>query len=123
MHITREIMKVIREASQMYPVVTVTGPRQAGKSTSVMRCFPDKLYQNLESPDIRRTANDDPRYFLTQSSSGMIIDEFQYVPELLSYIQPMVDVNDIDISRHFGAEGIVGLDGGIELAHGQEYMN
>ncbi len=81
---------LLRLASQ-YPVVTITGPRQSGKTTLCRQVFPDKAYVNLENPDTRRFAQDDPRGFLAGLPDGAILDEIQRTPELLSYIQPLID--------------------------------
>lgn len=77
-------------ASQ-YPVVTVTGPRQSGKTTLVRSVFPKKKYANLEALDVQQLAQADPRSFLEQFPEGAILDEIQRVPSLLSYIQVLVD--------------------------------
>jgi len=77
--------------SKQYPVITVTGPRQSGKTTLCRMAFPDKAYVSLEDPDKRRLANEDPRSFLDRLPNGGIIDEIQRVPDLLSYIQTRVD--------------------------------
>ena len=77
-------------AARQSPVVTVTGPRQSGKTTLVRHQFPDHLYQSLEVPDLRALALSDPRAFLSQRPC-MILDEIQRAPELLSYLQVMVD--------------------------------
>lgn len=74
-----------------YPVVTITGPRQSGKTTLCRATFPDKPYVSLEDPDHRRFAIEDPRGFLGSYTDGAIIDEFQNAPELPSYLQSMVD--------------------------------
>lgn len=74
-----------------YPIVTVTGPRQAGKTTLCRTAFPDKQYVSLEAPDVQEYARTDPRSFLGQYSEGAILDEVHRVPELLSYLMPMVD--------------------------------
>lgn len=79
--------------TRQYPVVTITGPRQSGKTTLCRKVFPDKPYANLESPDIRQFAVDDPRGFLAQYPDGAILDEIQRAPDLVSYIQPMVDAD------------------------------
>jgi predicted AAA+ superfamily ATPase len=72
-------------------VVTVTGPRQSGKTTLCRQAFPDLPYANLERPDTRTFAQEDPRSFLESFSAGGVIDEIQRVPELLSWIQVLVD--------------------------------
>jgi predicted AAA+ superfamily ATPase len=82
---------VLRRLAGQYPVVTVTGPRQSGKTTLCRYVFPDKPYVNLETPDVRRFAMEDPRGFLGSYPEGAILDEIQRTPELLSYIQPLVD--------------------------------
>ena len=74
-----------------YPVVTILGPRQSGKTTLARATFPDCAYTNLESPEEREWASDDPKAYLAQFPSRVIIDEIQRVPELLSYIQVIVD--------------------------------
>lgn len=74
-----------------YPVVTVTGPRQSGKTTLVRALFKDKPYSNLEHPGTREFAQSDPEAYLAQYPDGAVIDEIQRVPELTSYIQVIVD--------------------------------
>lgn len=91
--INRELGKTLLEAANYFPVLCVTGPRQSGKSTLVTHLFPDFKQVSLEDLDVRAAAMDDPRGFLNQTSGGMIIDEVQRVPELLSYIQGIVDSN------------------------------
>ncbi|RLD06041.1 MAG: AAA family ATPase [Chloroflexota bacterium] len=74
-----------------YPVVTVLGPRQAGKTTLVQETLKDYEYVSLETPDIRQFALEDPRAFLNQHSGKVILDEVQRAPELLGYLQGIVD--------------------------------
>lgn len=81
----------LRRLARQYPVVTVTGPRQAGKTTLCRATFPDKPYVSLEDPDMRRLAQEDPRRFLAAYPQGAILDEFHRVPELPSYLQRVVD--------------------------------
>ena len=73
------------------PVVTLTGPRQSGKTTLCQALFPEYAYRTLEAPDTRALALDDPRTFLGQLPDGAIIDEIQRAPDLLSYLQGVVD--------------------------------
>lgn len=87
----REIAKELLNLAQSYPVVTVIGPRQSGKTTLVQAVFPDKPYVNLEALDLREMAQLDPRSFLEKYPDGAILDEIQRVPSLLSYIQVIVD--------------------------------
>ena len=89
--IKREITSELLEASGEYPVVTIFGPRQSGKTTLVQMTFPDKLYYSLEDPDVRMAAETDPRGFLNGLPGGGILDEIQRLPQLLSYIQGVVD--------------------------------
>jgi predicted AAA+ superfamily ATPase len=81
--------------ARQYPVVSVMGPRQSGKTTLVKSAFKDKPYVNLEVPDQRLLAQTDPKGFLKQYPQGAVLDEIQRVPELLSYIQDIVDENKI----------------------------
>ena len=81
----------MRDRAAQYPVVTLTGPRQSGKTTLCRAAFPQKPYVNLESPDIREFARNDPRGFLASYPDGAILDEIQRTPELPSYLQPVID--------------------------------
>lgn len=74
-----------------YPVVTITGPRQSGKTTLARTTFPEYSYCNLEQPEMRRLAENDPNAFFGRFKTPVIIDEIQRVPDLLSYIQVIVD--------------------------------
>lgn len=90
-YIDRDITDSIKSATKYFPVITVTGPRQSGKSTLLRHIFPDLPYCSLETPDIRMSASEDPRGFLDNFHEGVIIDEVQRLPDLLSYIQGIVD--------------------------------
>lgn len=85
---------MLRRAAREYPVVTLTGPRQSGKTTLVRSSFPDHEYISLEDPDQRGFALEDPRGFLAQFSNPAILDEVQRAPDLFSYIQTDVDQDD-----------------------------
>jgi predicted AAA+ superfamily ATPase len=74
-----------------YPVVTITGPRQSGKTTLAREAFPAYHYRSLEQIDQRRFAQEDPRGFLSSIEGPVILDEIQHVPDLLSYIQVAAD--------------------------------
>ena len=89
--INRELSKKLLYYAGIYPVVSVTGPRQSGKTTLVKQAFPKYKYFTLEDIDTRNIAISDPRGFLERECEGMIIDEIQRVPELFSYIQTIVD--------------------------------
>lgn len=85
--ITKELLTLLKE----YPVVTVLGPRQAGKTTLVREILSDYDYVNLENPETRQFAIDDPKAFLRQYKNKVIFDEVQRTPHLLSYLQVIVD--------------------------------
>lgn len=89
MLIPRQSALFAQQLARWFPVLAVTGPRQSGKTTLVRQLFPQLPYRSLEDPDIRAYAEEDPRSFL--GSGGMIVDEVQRVPGLLSYIQTIVD--------------------------------
>jgi len=89
--IIRDITEELVRSAEEYPVVTILGPRQSGKTTLARMTFPDKPYFSLEDPDVRMAAEADPRGFLGQMEGGGILDEVQRLPVLLSYVQGMVD--------------------------------
>jgi len=89
--IARHLTRTLKAAARQFPVVTVTGPRQSGKTTLVKAVFPRHRYASLEDPDNRRFALEDPRGFLSQFRGKVILDEVQRAPDLFSYIQGIVD--------------------------------
>jgi predicted AAA+ superfamily ATPase len=89
--IKREITTELIASAEEYPVVTVFGPRQSGKTTLAQMTFPHKSYFSLEDPDVRMAAQTDPRGFLANLPDGGVLDEIQRLPQLLSYIQGIVD--------------------------------
>lgn len=89
--IKRTLEPVLAEAAKHYPVVTLTGPRQSGKTTLVRERFRRHAYVSLENPDDRAFATEDPKGFLGQFERGAVLDEVQRVPDLFSYIQGIVD--------------------------------
>lgn len=89
--IARILGHQVARLAQYFPVVTVTGPRQSGKTTLCRTVFPEHRYVSLEVPDTRAFARSDPRGFLEPLCGGAIIDEVQRVPDLLSYVQGEVD--------------------------------
>ena len=92
--IKRELSEKLAETSKKYPVLTITGPRQSGKTTLARHIFKDYQYVSLEEPDNTMMAKEDPRGFLEQYTGNLIIDEAQKVPTLFSYIQTIVDTED-----------------------------
>jgi len=91
--ISRDAEKTIHTMLRGFPIVTITGPRQSGKTTLAKAIFADKPYASLEDPDIRLFARDDPRSFLDRFPDGAVLDEIQRCPELLSYLQSRVDAD------------------------------
>ena len=91
--IDREIATVIKEACRYFHVITLTGPRQSGKTTLIKTMFPELPYYSLENPDLLNYALNDPIGFLTQQTQGMVLDEVQNTPVLMSYIQGLADEN------------------------------
>jgi len=91
--VKRTLEKVLRETASKYSVISVTGPRQSGKTTVLQTVFPGYTYVSLENPDIRYFAQTDPKGFLAQYPRHVIFDEAQHVPELFSYLQAVVDAN------------------------------
>ncbi len=92
-NIGRQALGVLLQRATLYPVVTVLGPRQSGKTTLCRMAFPDKPYVNLEQPDMREFAQQDPKAFLAQFPDGVVLDEIQNVPSLLSWIQVLTDAD------------------------------
>lgn len=91
MIINRKIRQHIEEMARFFPIISLTGPRQAGKTTLLREMFPDYTYLSLEDPDIRDQAKADPRSFLKRYHRRVIFDEAQRVPDLFSYLQTLVD--------------------------------
>jgi len=92
--IKRTIEKQIRKYRREYPVIAMVGPRQSGKTTLVRHLFPDYQYLSMENLDTRHMAEDDPRGFLDDHGTHLILDEIQRVPALFSYLQERVDLDD-----------------------------
>lgn len=91
MLIKREIQAELEALMAVYPVVTITGPRQSGKTTLARMTYPQYNYCNLENPEVRQLAENDPNAFFRRFAQPLIIDEIQRVPQLLSFIQVIVD--------------------------------
>ena len=89
--IERDLASRLIKAAQTWPSITLTGPRQSGKTTLCRALFPQHPYETLEAPDVRAFAVEDPRAFLAQFPEGAVLDEIQRVPELLSYLQGVID--------------------------------
>ncbi len=124
--IQRNLAGPLRELARHYPVVTITGPRQSGKTTLCKAVFGDRLrYVSLEPIDARDYANRDPRGFLQEYGGGAIIDEVQRSPDLLSYLQGVVDEDPtpgrfvLTGSQHFGLSEALSqsLAGRVGLLH------
>jgi predicted AAA+ superfamily ATPase len=94
MRIKRTLSDKVISLAQKFPVISITGPRQSGKTTFAQMVFKAYDYVNLEDPDERGFAHTDPRGFLRRFPHGVIFDEIQRAPDLLSYIQGIVDKED-----------------------------
>ena len=91
--IQRQIEEKIRSLVGKYPVITINGPRQSGKTTLVKKMFSEFTYVNFEDIEQREFAISDPKGFLNAKGKKLIIDEAQYVTDIFSYIQLYVDVD------------------------------
>jgi uncharacterized protein len=91
--INREIASIIIKLRKHFPVITLTGPRQSGKTTLFKSIYTDLPYVSLEDIDIRKNAINYPRGFLSNFSHGAVLDEVQCTPEIFSYLQGIVDSN------------------------------
>ena len=89
--ISRSVEGKVKYYLKKYPIVTITGPRQSGKTTLLRHSFPSYRYISFEDPDNLLLAKEDPRLFLKQYDNRVIIDEAQRFPELFSYLQTRVD--------------------------------
>ncbi len=96
--ISRQLSKHLDNVVGKFPVITVTGPRQSGKTTLLKNYFLSHKYINFEELDIREWAKSDPRGFLEDNPGALFLDEVQKVPDLFSYLQPLVD-NDTKPTR------------------------
>ncbi len=103
-YVKRDIGDVFKEALQTFPAVALMGPRQCGKTTLAKAEASKLRYVSLEDPDVRRAALDDPRYFLGQFKEGAVFDEIQNAPQLLSYLQGVID-DDPDAMGRFVLTG------------------
>lgn len=93
LYLNRTMEGILREAAKYFSVISVTGPRQSGKSTLLKYLFPNVPKYSLKDVNVREFAEHDPVAFLHQHPGGMFIDEVQKVPQLLEYIQGIVDDN------------------------------
>ena len=97
--INRILSTKIKETAKVSPLIGIVGPRQSGKTTLAKEIFSKYTYVNLEQPDIRLYAQNDPKAFLSQYNNHVILDEIQRVPELFSYLQVKVD-NDKKMGQY-----------------------
>lgn len=124
--IPRQAAHTAQRLARGFPVLLITGPRQSGKTTLARTIFAERPYASLEDPETREFASTDPRAFLARFPAGAVIDEVQRVPELLSYLQGLVDerqrMGDFILtgSQQFGlsagiSQSLAGRVGRIEL--------
>ena len=93
--IPRILATAVQSACTYYPIVSLTGPRQSGKTTLLQNMFPAYKYVNFEEPDTRRFFEEDPRGFLRLYDRQVIFDEAQRVPDLFPYLQAKTDADRI----------------------------
>ena len=106
--INRTLKDKLLSLAKQYPILTLTGPRQSGKSTLLQNTFPNYRYVSLEDPDMREFAQTDPRGFLRSYSNRIILDEVQRVPTLFSYLQTHVDqINDVGMFLLAGSQNFL----------------
>ena len=93
-YIERSLEPVLRRAASEFPAVVLTGPRQSGKTTLLQHLFSDDYaYVSLETPDVQMAAREDPRSFLEMHPPPVILDEVQYVADLLPYVKERIDAD------------------------------
>ena len=90
----RELSAYLINSFDKYPAISITGPRQSGKTTVAKETFPNLDYVNLEDPSVRMVVQNDPKGFLDNYNNGLIIDEVQNIPEIFSYLQVYIDQKD-----------------------------
>ena len=93
-YINRKVENSILRFMKGFPVIVISGPRQSGKTSLVRHMFPEKPYVSLEDADERRYALTDPRGFLSRFPDGAVFDEIQETPQILSYLQRIVDEDE-----------------------------
>lgn len=103
-YLHRRLEKPLKEALSQFPVVLITGPRQAGKSTLLQHCLKGYHYVTLDDVLARNLAQSDPALFLKTYEPPLILDEIQYAPELLPYIKMRVDQD----RRNYGQYALTG---------------
>lgn len=124
--IARHAAAAITEMAQGFPALAITGPRQSGKTTLAKAMFPKHSYVTLEDPDARLLATEDPRRFLSAYEGGVVLDEVQRCPDLLSYLQGVIDAGPtpgrfvLTGSQHLGVmsgitQSLAGRVGIVEL--------
>lgn len=108
--ISRTLSSKAQTLAEKYPVLIITGPRQSGKTTLIRALFPELPYASLEEPDLRLTALNDPRGFLDNYGNRAIFDEVQRAPDLLSYIQGIVDQDEESLFILSGSQNLLLLE-------------
>ena len=90
-YIARKIAPELRKASRYFPALILTGPRRAGKTTLLLRLFPNFTYHLLEDPDVIARIRSDPRAFIEDIKTPVILDEVQNIPEIMNYVRTSID--------------------------------
>lgn len=123
-YILRTLEAKVREAARTFPAVTLTGPRQSGKTTVLRHLFPEVRYVSLEPPDVRDAASEDPRSFLEMHPAPVIFDEVQYAPDLLPYVKEKIDADRDAKGRYLltGSQNLLLLEKVTESLAGRAAM-
>lgn len=108
MYVKRKLTNIVKETSKQSPVVLLTGPRQAGKTTFLRAIAPEKLFVTLDDLEVRSLAQKDPKTFLERFPPPVLIDEFQYAPQLLTYIKMKVDESRTKLEEAGGKYWLTG---------------
>lgn len=121
-YIKRSLEPVLKKAVTEFPAVILTGPRQAGKTTLLKQHFGENFrYVSLEPPDVRASANEDPRSFLEINPPPVIFDEIQYAPGLLPYIKEKIDADRSKNGRYLltGSQNLLLMEQATESLAGR----
>ncbi len=108
MYVKRKLTSIVKDTSKQSPVVLLTGPRQAGKTTFLRAIDQDRLFVTLDDLEIRSLAQRDPKTFLERFPPPVLIDEFQYAPQLLPYIKIKGDENRTKVQESGGEYWLTG---------------
>ena len=124
-YIKRSLEPVLEKAVSEFPAMVLTGPRQSGKTTTMQHLFGERChYVSLEPPDVRTSAEEDPRAFLEMPPPPVIFDEVQYAPDLLPYIKEKIDADRHKTGQYLltGSQNLLLMDKVTESLAGRAAM-